>query len=472
MPVLSDNEAALEVTLKEVLEDKEKRAEVQASLRRNYNSPVVSITSNIPGKVKYFAETVDLVYWVLEKMRQCIRSANFVLHEERIYHSRTGLNALIAVAGSAHKLKEFGLSIEEEPKYGRLIDIDVFDAGGQQINRVSQRLSERKCYVCDNSAIQCMRSKAHANEEIIMAAGKMMFDFKVQSTKVWTMPVETIGTTALEAMLMEAACAPAPGLVDRFNSGAHQDMNYFTFLKSSSALVPFIFRCAWAGWNHAGTAKGLLPVLRNIGIDGEKAMYQSTHGINTQKGLLFLMGVLSAAAARTVRFKHFDSLREAILQETAQICTGIVERELRILHTAPPRRKLTAGERLFLDYGVTGIRGEIEAGLPVIRTTGLPSLDEAFHAGLSLNDGLLHALIGIMAETQDTTILNRHDIDTLSDVQDAAKSIMAKGGMLTNEGKKEIKKLDAVYAKKRISPGGTADLLAATYFLYCLAERI
>ena len=26
--------------------------------------------------------------------------------------------------------------------------------------------------------------------------------------------VETIGSTALEAMLMEAVCAPAPGLVD------------------------------------------------------------------------------------------------------------------------------------------------------------------------------------------------------------------------------------------------------------------
>ena len=44
-------------------------------------------------------------------------------------------------------------------------------------------------------------------------------------------PIQNIGCLALEAMLLEANCAPAPGLVDRFNSGAHNDMDIYTFYK-------------------------------------------------------------------------------------------------------------------------------------------------------------------------------------------------------------------------------------------------
>ncbi len=458
------------ITFEDILAAKEKRAQLQEELRIKNNSAIISITANIPGAVKYSDETVDLVYSAVVKMRYKLREAHLVLREEQVHHLATGPVALIAVAGAAGVIKEFGVSIEEELNYGRLIDIDVFDASGRQIDRALQGLRLRSCFVCGGNAIACMRSQAHQQEEVVSAVKKMLACYLAESTNCWTGLVAVIGSTALEAMIMEAVCTPAPGLVDRHNSGAHQDMDLYTFLKSSSALSPAMYRFALAGWNYNGPAEGLLPVLRCIGQDAEKAMFAATGGVNTQKGLLFLLGIVTAAVARTVRNGYVSNFIESTLQETARICCGIVERELGGLGRKLPAGK-TAGELLYLSHGITGIRGEIEAGLPAIQSMGLPCLTEALNSGLTINDALVHSLMGIMTEVQDTTILSRHDMPTLVFVQNTAKSIMADGGMLTAAGRKRISDLDNTFSEKRISPGGSADLLAVTYFLYYVEKR-
>ncbi len=278
-----------------------------------------------------------------------------------------------------------------------------------------------------------------------------------------------IGTLAVEAMLFEAACAPAPGLVDRFNPGAHADMDIFSFLASSSALGPGLCACALAGWQHRGPASALFDQLRPIGMQAEQAMYRATRGVNTQKGLVFLLGVLTAAAAQTVRRRQRPA-PDVVLLAVAEMTRGVVARELMPLQAKPPARKLTAGERLYLAYGVTGIRGELEAGLPAVREGGLPALRAALEQGLAVNDALVQALLVIMTTVDDTTILHRHDMATLRFVRQAAQQALALGGMASEAGRAYVAELDKVFSGRRISPGGAADLLAATWFLHRLAE--
>ena len=134
-------------------------------------------------------------------------------------------------------------------------------------------------------------------------------------------------------------------------------------------------------------------------------------------------------------------------------------------------RKLTAGERLYLSHGITGIRGEIEQGLPAVKNRGLPVLDEAFQKGLDLNDALIQTLISLMTVTDDTTILYRHDYEVLQSVQSDASRILDEGGMYTAKGRDSIEKLDQEYIVRNISPGGSADLLAVTYFLHAIEKK-
>lgn len=459
------------ISLAELLAAKDERAAVQAELRRRHESPIISMTVNMAGNVKYSSDTVDLLYGALPPLRRLLKTAGLAVREERLLHSLGGPAAIIAVAGDAALIKKMGVALEEALSYGRLLDIDVFAADGRQLSRDECGLPPRTCLLCDQPAAVCVRSAAHEREAVLAAMNRLIGDFRAEATRACPPVVETIGSASLEAMLMEVACTPAPGLVDRDNSGAHRDMDIFTFLRSSSALAPAMYRCAAAGHAHAGRPDALLPILRHIGREAERAMFAATDGVNTQKGLLFLLGVLTAAAALACRREKTIAAAD-IAAVAAAICQGVVDRELAALQEKAAIGKLTAGEKLYLRYGITGIRGEITAGLPAVMRTGLPIYRAAIEAGLTLNDALVHALMALMTVAQDTTIMHRHGPEMLLSVQKKAAAVMAAGGMLTEKGRRLIRGLDRQFIRGNISPGGSADLLAATYFLHAVEKRL
>lgn len=466
-----NNSAPRKISLAELLAAKDERAAVQAELGRHHGLPVVSVTVNMAGGVKYSADTVDLLYGAMPALRQRLKAAGAAVREERLLHSAGGPAAILAVAGEAASLKSAAVALEEQLPYGRLLDIDIFTADGRQISREDCGLPPRSCLLCREPAAVCVRSAAHERGAVLAAMSELVGDFRAEATRAYPPAVEAIGSAAVEAMLMEVACTPAPGLVDRDNSGAHRDMDIFTFLKSSSALAPAMYRCADAGLRHEGRPAALLPILRRIGRAAEAAMFAATDGVNTQKGLLFLLGVLAAATAYVCRLPAVPG-PAAITAAAAAICEGVVARELEVLRETAGAQKPTAGETLYLRYGTTGIRGEIAAGLPAVLATGLPVYRSALGAGLPLNDALVHALMALMTVTEDTTILHRHGPETLEAVRREAAAVMAAGGMLTDKGRRLIRGLDRRFIGRNISPGGSADLLAATYFLDNVGQRL
>ncbi|TWH48099.1 holo-ACP synthase/triphosphoribosyl-dephospho-CoA synthase [Sporomusa sp. KB1] len=458
-----------QVTLTDVLEAKERLASLQAELRSIHKIPIISITTNIPGAVKDSTESRNLLRLAADRVRSMSREQGFSIVEERFIYPLTGPTAVLAVAGDPDKLKLACITIEESGYFARLFDLDVFDAAGRQISRRGLGQTERTCFLCNQSAVLCRRLGSHASQDIMNNVGERLSSFVAAATNPWPKAVWDIGSWALEAMLMEAACTPSPGLVDRDNAGAHRDMDFFTFLMSSSALAGTMFRCAAAGYQHQGLLQDLLPVLRYIGKDGEQQMLHATCGVNTQKGLVFLLGILAAATAYTTKLASGVAAAQ-ILDTAAAITRGIVARELAPLAGGLGNAKLTAGENLYVQYGVTGIRGEIEAGIPSIREYGLPAVTAALEQGLSLNDALVHTLMSLMTVVQDTTILHRHGMEVLLTVQNQAKQIIAQGGMLSDVGRKQISALDQSFIERNISPGGVADLVAATYFLHLTAK--
>lgn len=281
---------------------------------------------------------------------------------------------------------------------------------------------------------------------------------------------ETVGSLAVEAMLYEATCTPSPGLVDRVNSGAHTDMDFYSFMSSSAALSVCMARCAQAGLNHHGALPALLPVLRRIGIEGEARMLQATGGVNTQKGLLFSLGIVVAAAGWLQKTRSKPDSR-SILQCVADMTAGIVTRELGDMDK--PATTLTAGEKLYRLYGVTGIRGEMEQGMPAILQHGLPTLRQAMVDKLGINHALLQTLLVLMTVVDDTTVMNRHHPDKMRLwVKNKAQEALAAGGLYTELGQTLLADMDKEFIEHNVSPGGVADLLAVTWFLYRLETRL
>lgn len=279
---------------------------------------------------------------------------------------------------------------------------------------------------------------------------------------------EYISRCAVEAMLYEVSATPKPGLVDRSNSGAHKDMNFFSFLSSSAALQQFFYQCAQKGteFDSLDTIE-LLRQIRGVGIEAEKKMYQATGGANTHKGLIFSLGIISAAAGKYFFNKtEYQVSIEKICRIVSDMTKGIVEQELA---GAGKKDNLTHGESLYLQYGFEGIRGEVEKGFITVRRTAFPlflKLIEEKRGGI--NDVLVQVLLHLMMVTEDSNVLARHDLNTLEYVRQKAAYALSLGGIYTAEGKAFIIEMDEDFIEKNISPGGCADLLAVTIMLYSL----
>ncbi|WP_061995356.1 triphosphoribosyl-dephospho-CoA synthase CitG [Clostridium sp. ATCC 25772] len=272
-----------------------------------------------------------------------------------------------------------------------------------------------------------------------------------------------LGALANEAMLSEASCYPSPGLVSPISTGSHNDMDYYTFIQSCSALHKYMILFANEGFSEK-SPKEIFKAIRKVGIDAERAMFESTDGINTHKGMIFLLGVSISATAKALHDNiSFSDIKNIIKDMTE----GIVERELKNIDK---NKKLTYGEQLYVDYGIEGIRGQVEKGLPLVFDYALDILKK--EKDLTLNDRLVHVLIAIMIYLDDCNIIHRHSIEMLGISHKKAEEIIKLGGMKTKEGKEKIKELEEEFLKNRVSPGGCADLLAITLFFYLVEKTM
>lgn len=273
-----------------------------------------------------------------------------------------------------------------------------------------------------------------------------------------------ISSLAMQAMMYEAACSPSPGLVSAISQGAHEDMDFFSFIDSTASLIKYFTECAERGIKR-GTPIGLLDELRDLGKNAEYYMLKKTGGVNTQKGLIFLLGIGCAAGGIIVaKGLKFCDVRYLI----KEITEGIMKREL--INLDKNKFPLSHGEELFIKFGVRGIREEIERGLPIIFDYSLNLYKNCYK--LNKNQQLIHTLIGIMQYCQDTNIIYRHSLEVLQEVQKKAEHIIGIGGMNTLEGQASVNKLDEEFCIRKISPGGSADLLAGTVFFYLLEKYL
>lgn len=264
-----------------------------------------------------------------------------------------------------------------------------------------------------------------------------------------------------QAIALEVCASPKPGMVTRFSNGSHQDMSILTFAMSSAILIKTFHDLQQTGYSFVGPPEKLLPVIRAYGIKAEHRLLQVTKGVNTQRGILFSGGILSAAAGYAAARKK---MRAHLLTVVRQMTAGLVQRELK----GGKKEGGTAGERLFRDCQVVGIRGEVEKGFPSVTEYGLPALKEAFARGADLNDALVHSLLSLMTVVEDSNVIWRTDLTTAQEVRDTARKILDEGSVFSTSGREKLSAAEKYFVSRRISPGGSADLLSITIALYLL----
>ncbi len=275
------------------------------------------------------------------------------------------------------------------------------------------------------------------------------------------MKLERLAWLARTALEEEVSLWPKPGLVSPRDPGAHDDMDWFSFMDSAEALEPYFAEVLQLGASSdIMTASELWRQLRPLGMWGEVLM-KSVAGANTHKGAIFSLGLLCCAAGRLWARKE-ELTPDGISLEVSWICRGMVSRELVPLADRPPENP-TAGQRFYLDHGFTGIRGEAERGFPsVLAALGFW---KGLHPSLSRREQLVQTLLFLMTFVEDTNVLARCGLKGLWELRQLARKALVLGGLTTPKGCQALEAMEKHLLARRMSPGGCADLLALTIFL-------
>jgi holo-ACP synthase / triphosphoribosyl-dephospho-CoA synthase len=442
----------MEVSLTEMLQAREERALRQQQLLGR-GQTMVCFTMNIAGPIKnspLIEQGYELGMRLLQEQLEV--AGLHVSHFEEV-REKTGNECIMLIEADPLTVKTITADLEDHAPVGRLFDMDVLRPDGSKVERQELGRPGRKCLICGEEARACARSRKHSVPELQEKTASIL------RAAVDEDDSHEAARLACQALLYEAACTPKPGLVDRDNSGSHRDMDIFTFQASAPALYRYFAECVLIG-RRRGTAEETFSQLRFPGRLAEGAMLRATGGVNTHKGAIFSVGILCGALGRLSRKSWGDS--DAVLSECAAMTKGLVDRDYAGL-TADTAR--TTGQKLYLDYGITGVRGQAQDGFPAVRDIGLPRLEAALADGLSINEAGCAALIAMLAQTVDTNMIHRGGYELMLQTQEKLRDILSQKEY---PDASTLKALDAEFIDKNLSPGGTADLLAMTFLLHLL----
>ena len=143
---------------KTILNAKEKRWLYQLALIEKFHLPLISFKFNIPSWPKVSSEILEafeiLFPSFLEILQQ--RKVSYTLHSKQI--SALGPEGFISLILHPKEIKEITSAFEEHAPIGRLLDLDVLAIDGYPI----ERSRKRKCYICNDLAINCMITRKHS----------------------------------------------------------------------------------------------------------------------------------------------------------------------------------------------------------------------------------------------------------------------------------------------------------------------
>lgn len=272
---------------------------------------------------------------------------------------------------------------------------------------------------------------------------------------------QKIARIAVRSLYAELVLYPKPGLVSLRDNGSHTDMDAACFMRSLFSLRQYFRDIALAG-----AAGAEFKVLKQLGVAAEQRMLKATKGINTHRGAIFALGMLSAAVGYCLL--HGDVLTAATLRQTLVSQWG----QALAVHSAPEDGlHLSHGLQAAKQYAASGAREEAALGFPSIFELALPRLQQSLREGRKLHLAQLDCFFTLMAHISDTNLYHRGGATGIAYARDAAQKFLKQGGTANPQWLRMAENHHQEFIARRLSPGGAADMLAASCFVrQCLEE--
>lgn len=392
----------------------------------------LAVKANIPGIdknvyqanliIKYFENKIELLYNQLIKDKFSLIGSD---GQMIIYQLE-----LESTLENATDIKKQTICFEEDEEIGRLIDIDVYYG-----DKVSMRRPQlRKCLLCSNEAFYCNRQRSHSYDELFKAINRII-NQTYQSI---------VSSMIEESMSRELNLHPKFGLVTPYTSGSHLDMDYNLMEQSIKILKKPLWLMFNEGFN-CNDLNLLFDKIRCIGQQAEVEMFENSNGVNTYKGLIFGLGIVVASSGYLLK-NHYQNYE--VLFEIIKKITKNLKKELDDMSN---QDNLSFGLIAYQKYQIGGARLEAYNGFQSVRKKELKDLS---------NSSLLEALVDLIIEADDTTLLKRaKSYERYLDIKEKFKKLD-----LNNE--KEITNLNEYCLSNNLSFGGAADLLIIKIYLF------
>ena len=239
--------------------------------------------------------------------------------------------------------------------------------------------------------------------------------------------------------------------MDSRGNGAHHDLSLALMERSARSLTPTFQALAQQSWLRPADI-ALRQTVGRLGREGEQQMMAATCGVNTHRGAIWALGLLVSAVAML----GGEARAHDVARTAAQLA--------KLPDEAAPK-VFSKGLRATHRYRVPGAREEAQQAFPHIMQRALPQLRLSRLNGSSETHARLDALMAIMTSLTDTCVLSRAGLEGLDAMQDGARAVLNAGGCATTAGQQALANLDRQMLALNASPGGAADLLAATLFL-------
>lgn len=299
---------------------------------------------------------------------------------------------------------------------------------------------------------------------------------------------EYVAKCAQIASVLEVSGHPKPGNVHRTQN--FPDMVFEDFLKSGIAIGETMKKAADRGlqysdepgkWHKIGLGELIL-----------EAVVETDHWVanNTNLGIIMLLTPISVVAGMfdeinagsDVDLDNFRSKIDAIMRSTTPHdavnlykainiadAGGMGEKEdLDVSSDDSVRKLLDEDINMFRVLEMSSewdkLAYELTHKLPVTFEIGFPVFSQV-KSDYGINEATVETFLTILSQIPDTLISRKYGEEKALEVSSSAKSILDKGGILSQEGKILLDKFDRKLIRNGLNPGTTADFTASSIMI-------
>jgi triphosphoribosyl-dephospho-CoA synthase len=199
---------------------------------------------------------------------------------------------------------------------------------------------------------------------------------------------------------------------------------------------------------------------------------------NTNLGMILLLAPLGQAAA----MGHPGGLRAALTQVLSELTVEDARDAFRAIRLAAPgglgqatrydvhqeEVDITLLEAMRLAKDRDTVAREYVTNFETTFELGYALLLGFWKEGQRFSDSLIQTYLTILAQVPDTLIVRKKGWDVARDVSSQAQAVLDLGGAFSVQGRQAVQEFDRAIRdpRHRLNPGTTADLIAASLFVF------